>query len=65
MTSTLTSTTPVAVVPWFPRKAADLDKFVHRVLSYGEELDADHPGFTDELYRQRRREITAIASNYR
>jgi len=51
--------------PWFPQKIADLDKFVHRTLQYGEELDSDHPGFTDEEYRQRRRHITNIASNYR
>ncbi|KAJ1560872.1 hypothetical protein HK405_005658, partial [Cladochytrium tenue] len=52
-------------VPWFPRKIADLDKFGDKVLSYGEELDADHPGFKDPKYRERRAEITAIARSYR
>jgi phenylalanine-4-hydroxylase len=42
-----------------------LDSFVDKVLSYGEELDADHPGFLDPEYRERRAEITAIARTFR
>lgn len=52
-------------VPWFPRTKKDLDEFANRILSYGAELDSDHPGFTDEEYRKRRKYFADIAYNYR
>lgn len=53
------------VVPWFPRKIEDLDQFVRATLDAGGELESDHPGFTDPLYRERRHEIAEIAKKYR
>ncbi|CAH1389284.1 unnamed protein product [Nezara viridula] len=52
-------------VPWFPRRIRELDQFANQILSYGSELDADHPGFTDPEYRKRRKYFADIAFNYK
>jgi len=57
--------TKVSSTPWFPRRIEELDEFANQILSYGSELDADHPGFTDAVYRQRRKEFADIAFNYK
>ena len=52
-------------IPWFPVHIQELDNFANQILSYGDQLDSDHPGFTDAVYRQRRKEFADIAFNYR
>ncbi|BFZ24847.1 hypothetical protein BsWGS_27886 [Bradybaena similaris] len=52
-------------VPWFPRRVKELDRFANQILTYGAELDADHPGFTDPVYRERRKEFADVAFNYK
>jgi len=58
---TKTSTT----VPWFPLRIRDLDEFANHILSCGSELDADHPGFKDPVYRKRRQYFADIAMKYK
>lgn len=52
-------------VPWFPKKHRDLDTFADKVLEYGEDLDADHPGFKDAEYRERRKTIVENAKLFK
>ena len=52
-------------VPWFPREAAELDAVANNTLDAGVALDADHPGFRDPRYRERRAAIDRLAREYR
>ena len=49
------------LVPWFPRKIADLDSFSKATLDAGDKLQSDHPGFNDPVYLQRRKQIATIS----
>jgi phenylalanine-4-hydroxylase len=51
--------------PWFPSKITDLDQFAGKTLAAGAELESDHPGFHDKVYRERRAKIVEIARTYR
>lgn len=52
-------------VPWFPRRIHELDLIANRTLDAGTDLEADHPGFSDPAYRQRRAHIDQLARDYR
>ncbi|CUG88310.1 biopterin-dependent phenylalanine-4-hydroxylase, putative [Bodo saltans] len=55
--------------PWYPTEAAHLDLLDQTTLAAGEDLMDDpenpHPGFHDEEYKKRRKEIAEVARSYK
>ncbi|CAG7820861.1 unnamed protein product [Allacma fusca] len=52
-------------IPWFPRHISELDMCNHLMTKFEPDLDMDHPGFADKVYRARRKMIADIAFEYR
>mmetsp|Transcript_5660 Transcript_5660/g.7942 ORF Transcript_5660/g.7942 Transcript_5660/m.7942 type:complete len:494 (-) Transcript_5660:25-1506(-) len=51
-------------VVWFPRHISELDLVANRTLDAGVDLESDHPGFQDRIYRQRRALLAQSAKKY-
>ena len=64
--SKTTSFNPVIIdeIPWFPKTITDLNLIGRKVLTGGEQLSSDHPGFNDLTYLKRRDEIVQISNSY-
>ncbi len=54
----------VYIVQWFPRHVSELDLIANRTLDAGTDLESDHPGFNDPIYRSRREELASISKQY-
>ncbi len=48
-------------VHWFPKHIRELDQFANRILSYGSELDSDHPVYLLFLFDGRKFFILSAA----
>lgn len=53
------------IVPWFPRRVKELDLVANQILDAGSDLQSDHPGFNDPVYRARREMLSQNARDFR
>jgi phenylalanine-4-hydroxylase len=54
----------ISEIPWFPKSIYDLNMIGRVLMTAGQQLASDHPGFKDEVYRKRRDEIVNISNSY-
>lgn len=52
-------------VHWFPRHISELDLIANRILDAGKDLESDHPGFHDPIYRARRAQLAQDAKQHK
>ena len=50
---------------WYPKTKRDLDKIANNTLEAGKDIDVDHPGFSDKVYRERRKVLANHAIEYK
>jgi phenylalanine-4-hydroxylase len=66
-TETLTPELPVfscSMLNLIQRHISELDLIANRTLDAGQDLESDHPGFTDMVYRTRRAELAESAQKH-
>ena len=56
---------PSIKVPWFPITAQEVDSVALLTLDGGTDLEADHPGFSDKAYKERRAVVTESAQTFK
>lgn len=50
---------------WFPKNREDLDLISNNIVEFDDNLEPNHPGFNDKIYRKRRLLIGKVAHNYK